>query len=57
MLLGGLATLSFLGVYLVFAGQVSATELLAGIPAAIVAAGYTVLLHRAAEQPLRLDAP
>jgi hypothetical protein len=57
MLLGALAALIFLGVYLMFAGQVSATELLAGIPAAVAAAAYAVLLHRVAERPFRLDAP
>ena len=57
MLLGPVAALIFFGFYILFAGQVSVTEIEAGAPAAIAAAGFTVLLHRVTERPFRLKAP
>ena len=57
MLLGPVAALIFFGFYLLFAGEVSVTEIEAGAPAAIVAAGFAMLLHRAAERSFRLKAP
>ena len=59
MLLGPVAALIFFGIYILFAGQVSVTEIEAGAPAAVAAAGFTVLLHRVAEpeRAFRLKAP
>lgn len=57
MLLGPVAALIFFGFYILFAGEASATEIAAGVPAAIAVAGFTVLLHRVAGRPFRLKAP
>jgi multisubunit Na+/H+ antiporter MnhE subunit len=40
--------------YLVFAGQASGHELMAGLGASLAAAGYAIVAHRAAGAPLRL---
>jgi len=45
------------GLYFLFAGQVSSTELIAGTPVTIAAAGFAVLLHRTGSRCLRLRAP
>jgi len=45
------------GFYLLFAGQVSGSELIAGAPVTIAAAGFAVLLHRTQSRRLRLRAP
>ena len=47
----------FLGLYFLLAGQVSLTEIAAGVPAAVLAAGFTVLLHRASRHPFHFGAP
>ena len=55
-----LATVVFListGLYLVFAGQVSGTEIAAGIPAAGLAAAYAGLRQRGESRPMRLRGP
>ncbi|MDQ2802719.1 MAG: hypothetical protein M3Y41_08550, partial [Pseudomonadota bacterium] len=45
------------GFYVLFAGQVSPSELIAGIPAAGAAAVFALLLHRTQTRRLRLRAP
>ncbi len=45
------------GLYLVFAGQVSGTEVAAGIPAAGLAAAYAGLRRRGESRPMRLRGP
>jgi hypothetical protein len=57
MLLACISWLIFLGLYLLLAGQVSLTEIVAGVPAAAFAACFTVLLHRVSERRFRLDVP
>ena len=55
-----LATVVFLisaGLYLVFAGQVSGTEIAAGIPAASLVAAYAGLRRRGESRPMRLRGP
>lgn len=43
--------------YALFAGEVSATEAIAGLIATGIAASYGVLLHRSRSRPLALRAP
>jgi hypothetical protein len=43
--------------YLLFAGQVSGTEALAGLGAVLVAGAYAFALHRCAARPIGLRAP
>ena len=43
--------------YFLFAGQLSTTEVVAGLPAATVAAAFAVLMHRARSRDLDLHAP
>ncbi|WP_428485702.1 hypothetical protein [Rhodopila sp.] len=45
------------GFYLLFAGQISMTEIIAGVPATTAAAAVAVLLHRARSRRLRFRAP
>ncbi len=57
---GLLAAVVFLvstGLYLVFAGQVSGTEVAAGVPAAGLVAAYAGLRHRGESRPMRLRGP
>ena len=57
---GPLAFVVFLvsiGLYLVFAGQVSGTEVAAGVPAAGLVAAYAGLRHRGESRPMRLRGP
>ena len=57
---GPLAVIVFLastGLYLVFAGQVSGTEVAAGVPAAGLVAAYAGLRHRGGSRPMRLRGP
>lgn len=49
--------LAFIGLYLVFAGQVSGTEAAAGVPAAGLVAAYAGLRHRGESRPMRLRGP
>ena len=46
-----------IGLYLVFAGQVSGTEIAAGLPAAGLVAAYAGLRHRGESRPMRLRGP
>lgn len=57
MLLVCISWLIFLGSYLLLAGQVGLTEIIAGVPAAAFAACFTVMLHRVSERRFRLDVP
>ena len=57
---GPLAFVVFLisaGLYLIFAGQVSGTEIAAGVPAAGLVAAYAGLRHRGESRPMRLRGP
>lgn len=45
------------GAYLLFAGQLSKSEIIAGLPASALVTGFGVLLRRAEQHRLRLDAP
>lgn len=57
---GPLAFIVFLvsiGLYLLFAGQVSGTEVAAGVPAAGLIAAYAGLRHRGESRPMRLRGP
>ncbi len=57
---GPLAVVVFLvsiGLYLVFAGEVSGTEAAAGVPAAGLVTVYAGLRHRGASRPMRLRGP
>ncbi len=49
--------LTYIGLYLVFAGQVSGTEVAAGVPAVGLVATYAGLRHRSASRPMRLRGP
>ncbi|MDD2861090.1 MAG: hypothetical protein PHI71_08500 [Acidiphilium sp.] len=45
------------GFYFLFAGQVSLSEIAAGLPAAALATGFAVALRLSQDNPLRLKAP
>ncbi len=45
------------GFYLLFAGQLSLSEVFAGVPASLAITAFSVLLHRAHSRRLRLRAP
>ena len=47
----------FLGVYLLFAGPVSASELIAGVPSAALITGFALLYRRTEERQMDLRAP
>ena len=47
----------FAGAYLLFAGQVSTTEAIAGVAATTMAAAFAILLRRAQSRALQLNAP
>lgn len=51
------AWVALAGFYLLFAGQISVTEIIAGVPATLACAGFAVLLHGAQSRRLRLRAP
>ena len=46
-----------IGLYLAFAGQVSGTEIAAGVPAAGLVAAYAGLRHQGESRPMRLRGP
>ena len=48
---------SFAAAYGLFAGQLSLTEAMAGVPAAVIVTVYVLVLRRRAERSLRLQAP
>jgi hypothetical protein len=54
MMFAGLSWLALALSYLVFAGQVSRNELIAGFGACAIAVGHAVIAHRAADAPMRL---
>ncbi len=54
---GAVAWLVFFGVYLLYAGEVSLNEILAGIPAAGALACFAVASRRAEQRHLRVRAP
>jgi len=45
------------GLHLLFAGQISGSELITGAPTTVAAAGFAVRLHRTQSRPLGLRAP
>ena len=53
----GCIWVSFAAAYGLFAGQLSLTEAMAGVPAAAIVTVYVLVLRRRAERPLRLQAP
>lgn len=57
MLLGVVAWVVFLGAYFLFAGQVSVTEIVAGVPASVAVACFALLLHRTQTRRFRLHGP
>lgn len=57
MLLALAAWVILAGFYLLFAGQLSVTEVMAGVPATLACTGFAVLLHRAQSRRFQLRAP
>jgi hypothetical protein len=57
MLLGPVVGVILFGLYLLFAGQATGTEIGAGIGAAAASAVFAALVHRKAERRFRLRAP
>lgn len=57
LLFGGAVWCVLAGLYLLFAGQVSSSEIIAGMIATVTATGFAVSLHRARSRRLRLRAP
>ncbi|HET9019822.1 MAG TPA: hypothetical protein VFN46_09550, partial [Acetobacteraceae bacterium] len=57
MIVGLILWAELFGFYLLFAGHVGNTELLAGGPAALAAAAIGLLLHRVTRRRFRLRAP
>ena len=52
-----LAFAASFGLYLLFAGQASGTEIAAGLPTAALIAVFAALQHRGQTEPIRLRAP
>ena len=57
MLRAAILWIVFLGLYLLFAGPVSSSELIAGVPCAAAVAGFALIYRRAQEQQMDLRAP
>lgn len=57
MLLGLVTWVVFLGAYFLFAGQVSATEIVAGVPSSAAVGCFAVVLHRTQSRRFRLQGP
>ncbi len=57
MVQGILAFAALAACYALFAGELSVSELEAGVPAAALATALAVLLHRSRQRPFRLRAP
>jgi multisubunit Na+/H+ antiporter MnhE subunit len=57
MIFASVAWVGLAATYLLFAGQISQTELIAGLGASLAAAAYALTARHVAEQPLNLRLP